>query len=158
MPRAPLSSGRAGPDAAARSRCAARSPQRASRRGSRPTSVASSPSYLLVARMGSAPQSQKERDEIVVCVAGLASRTKQRFHFARERKLDAVLVGGIEDEIHVFLHQSSRERCGEIVVEQCLGLVFDERRPYGGSSHYPEQVCARHTSCFSQHECLGDQL
>ena len=62
--------------------------------------------------------------------ASIAARSSS-FISARHRKLHPGLLCRVEDEVDVLLHQRRGERRGEVVPQERLGLVLDERRAGG---------------------------
>ena len=82
---------------------------------------------------------QEERDEVVVCVAGLDRRSEVSLHLPASGKLHAGLVGRVEHEVDVLLHQRRGERRGEVVAQERLRLVLDERRACRRAPHHVEE-------------------
>ena len=91
-------------------------------------------------------------------VPGLHRRPEQLLHLARHRKLHPGLLSRVEDEVDVLLHQRRGERRGEVVPQERLGLVSDERRAGGRVRHHVEEVVAGDAGGFPEHQGLRHQL
>src|SRR6185503_648081 len=128
--------------------------------GSRRSWLAWSPQYLLIVALTGirktrrVPQVPEEDDEVVVRIPRVDRRAQVDLHLLRQRELDAGVVGRVEREVDVLLHERRGERGREVVPHQRLGLVLDKRRTHRGTPHHVEEHRTRDAGGFSEDERL----